>query len=73
MWSIHRKLSKIKSKTVIDFRKNKMCSEKTVIMVSMNSIFMAIIYRLNVVLTILGEWEDGLSICGGGAVSVIEY
>lgn len=50
-----------------------MCSEKTVIMVSMNSIFMAIIYRLNVVLTILGEWEDGLSICGGGAVSVIEY
>ena len=36
----------------------------------MNSIFMAILFRLNVFLTILGEWKYGLDICSGGAVSV---
>ena len=55
---------------VSDFRKNKVFSEKTVIMVPMNSIFMAILFRLNAFLTILGEWKYGLVICSRGAVSV---
>lgn len=55
---------------VTDFKKNKVFSEKTVIMVSMNSIFMAILFRLNIFLTISGEWKYGLDICSGGAVSV---
>lgn len=55
------------------FRANKMCSKKPVILLSMNSIFMVRICGWNAVLTILGEWDDGLHICGEETVSVIEY
>lgn len=47
-----------------------MCSEKTVIMLSMNSIFVVMVYGPNAALTVSGEWEDGLPTCGEEAVSV---
>lgn len=50
-----------------------MCSEKTVYLVTYNSISMVIVYGLNTDVTVSEGWEDGLPIGGEEAVSVTEY